>query len=313
MDFFSNQDRARKQSRILEVMFVASILGVIMAIYCVYYFLFIEPGSAFFHYDDMVFVASLVSLTIITVASINWFKLKAGGDAIAKSLGGVKVSVNPDDPKLKQLLNVVEEIALAAGTKKPNIYIIDTLTVNAFAAGHSIDDAVIGVTRGAVEFFSRDQLQGVIAHEYAHILNGDSAINMKLTALIAGLSFISTAGYYMLYARSRDGRKFILALALIVIGAVGAFFASLIKMAISRQREYLADAYAVQYTRNPDGIAGALEVIRDIGSGIKSSKATQASHLFFSSTNSGSFLAGIKGLLSTHPPLESRIDRIRGK
>ncbi len=313
MDFFSNQDNARKQSKTLGVMFIASIIGVVIAVYCAYYFLFIfETGRAFFH-PDLALIGAIVSVIIMIVALINWFKLKAGGDAIAESLGGEKVSTNPEDPKLQQLLNVVEEIALAAGTRIPNIYIIETPTVNAFAAGHSVDDAVIGVTRGAVDVFSRDQLQGVIAHEYAHILNGDSAINMKLIALVAGLSFISTAGYYMLYGRNRDGRKVAFALALIVIGAIGAFFANLIKMAISRQREYLADAYAVQYTRNPDGIAGALEVIKNIGSGVESPKASQASHLFFSSTDSGSFLESVKELFSTHPPLDSRIDRIRGK
>ncbi|CAH7357542.1 Zn-dependent protease with chaperone function [Vibrio chagasii] len=314
MDFFTNQDNAKKQSKLLGLMFFGSVVGVIMAVYSVYYGLFLVGAGEPFFGDEFIAIGFFVALAITVVALKDWFFMRAGGAAIAESIGGQLIPTSTSDPELRQLLNIVEEIALAASTPVPNVYIVECDSVNAFAAGHKVEDAVIGVTRGAVKRFNRDQMQGVVAHEYAHILNGDSAISMKLMALIGGLGFISTAGYYMLYTRGENqGKRMAFALSLIVIGAIGAFFASLIKMAISRQREYLADATSVQYTRNPDGIAGALKVIQEVGSTVESPKAEQASHMFFSPTHATeSMFSSIKGLFSTHPTLESRIERIEG-
>lgn len=241
--------------------------------------------------------------------------LSAGGPAIAEMLGGRIASRQTRDPHEKKLLNVVEEMAIASGTPVPPVYIMDQESaINAFAAGFTPGDAVIGVTRGCMEKLSRDELQGVIAHEFSHIFNGDMRLNLRLIGLIHGIVVISMIGYWLLRITmsgraSRDENKAAAAfalfgLALLIIGSVGAFFGSLIKASISRQREFLADASAVQFTRNPGGIAGALRKIGSDGSKLVAPRAKEASHMYFGS--------GVSAFFATHPPLKERIERITG-
>ena len=227
------------------------------------------------------------------------------------------------DPDERRILNVVEEMAIAAGTPVPPVYLLEKEDgINAFAAGHSPSDAVVAVTRGCVRTLSRDELQGVVGHEFSHILNGDMRLNLRLMGVLFGILLIGLTGYILLRSSSgyrvrddrdddRGGRNVLplIGLALYVIGYVGVFFANLIKSAVSRQREFLADASAVQFTRNPDGIAGALKKIGALsaGSTIREPRAEEASHMFFGSAGGAGQLFG---LLATHPPLVERIRRL---
>ncbi len=252
------------------------------------------------------------TLTLLVIGGASWYKvstLQSGGAAIAQDLGGRLLVLEMADPQEQQLLNVVAEMAIASGISVPAVYLLDNEPeINAFAAGYTINDAVIGVTRGSLEQLTRDELQGVIGHEFSHILNGDMRLNIQLVSVIHGLLFVYLAGRVIWEARDR-GKFSQFGFALIVIGSVGVFFGRLIKSAISRQREFLADASAVQFTRNPDGIAGALEKIGGIGSQVRSPKAEAASHMFFGNALKVSWL---EDLHATHPPLPKRIQRIRG-
>jgi Zn-dependent protease with chaperone function len=218
------------------------------------------------------------------------------------------------DLKRKQLLNVVAEMAIASGTPVPPVYLLDEDGINAFAAGYKPGDAVIGITRGAIENLNREQLQGVIAHEFSHILNGDMRLNIRLIGILHGILLIGLIGHQILRGgmysrRSKNSGGFaMLGIGLLVIGYAGTFFGNVIKAAVSRQREFLADASAVQFTRNPGGIAGALKRIggNDIGSELHNPNAEQISHTFFSQASSTWF----GSLFATHPPLETRIHRI---
>jgi Zn-dependent protease with chaperone function len=226
---------------------------------------------------------------------------------------------NTEDLQQRKLLNVVEEMAIASGTPAPPVYLLaDEPGINAFAAGFSPRDAVIGVTQGTIDHLSREQLQGVIAHEFSHIFNGDMRLNIRLIGVLHGILILGIIGYYLLRSASfsRRGRSseknaggiLALAVGLMVIGFAGTFFGGLIKAAVSRQREYLADASAVQFTRNPDGIAGALKRIGGLeyGSGVENPGAREVSHAFFAQGVSGFMQA----LSATHPPLGKRILRI---
>ena len=209
-------------------------------------------------------------------------------------------------------------MALASGLPVPPVFMMDhEQGINAFAAGYQPEDAVIGVTRGCVENLSRDELQGVIAHEFSHILNGDMRLNIRLIGIVHGILLVGLIGYYTLrIAAASGGRRssndkgggglaFLgLGLGLMAIGFVGTLIGNLIKAAVSRQREFLADASAVQFTRDPNGIAGALKKIGGLNTGSKvtAAKATEASHMFFAT--------GVAELFATHPPLEKRIARI---
>ncbi|MCH8976277.1 MAG: M48 family metallopeptidase, partial [Proteobacteria bacterium] len=243
----------------------------------------------------------------------------AGGKTVAEALGGKLIPQNTDDLKQRKLLNVVEEMAIASGTPPPPVYLLaDEPGINAFAAGFSPRDAIIGVTQGTIDHLSRDQLQGVIAHEFSHIFNGDMRLNIRLMGVLNGILIIGIIGYYILYstAFSRRGRSsgkgaggiMALGIGLMVIGFAGSFFGGLIKAAVSRQREYLADASAVQFTRNPDGIAGALKRIGglEFGSKVENPGAPEVSHAFFAQGISGF----MQSLSATHPSLAKRILRI---
>ncbi len=235
--------------------------------------------------------------------------------------------LHPDstDPDERRLLNVVEEMAIASGLPVPPVYLLENEPgINAFAAGHTPGDAVIAVTSGTLRRLSRDELQGVIGHEFSHILNGDMRLNIRLMGVLFGILVIGIVGWIIFRSSfgsptrcpdDDDDRKGfnpipLIGLALYVIGYVGVFFGNLIKAAVSRQREFLADASAVQFTRNPDGLAGALKKIGALaeGSQIQDPHAEEASHLFFGKAVGG--LDHFFGLLASHPPLVERIRRI---
>jgi Zn-dependent protease with chaperone function len=265
-------------------------------------------------WDSKIFFWVFTS-TILVIGGASWYKiatLQSGGSVIAQELGGrLLVSESVETEEQKQLLNVVEEMAIAANMKVPAVYILDNEAgINAFAAGHTIDNAVIGVTRGCLEQLNRDELQGVIGHEFSHILNGDMRLNLRLIGLLHGILFVYIAGRLMIAVEDRDNRwLWYLGLAVTTIGLMGLFFGRLIQSAISRQREFLADASAVQFTRNPDGISGALQKIGNLGSQLQSPYADEASHMFFGNALK---LSWFDDLWATHPPLLQRIRRLGG-
>ncbi|WP_146445286.1 M48 family metalloprotease [Botrimarina colliarenosi] len=253
-----------------------------------------------------------------------------GGRGVAEGLGGRRlVRDTTTDPAERRLLNVVDEMAIASGTPAPPVYLIDDKSVNAFAAGYSPSDAVLGVTRGCVQSLSRDELQGVIAHEFSHILNGDMRMSIRLIGVLHGILLLGLIGRLLLrlvfntshhYDSRQSGSDgsgkggsgvlalLAIAVALLVIGSIGSLFGGLIKAAVSRQREFLADASAVQFTRNPGGIAGALKRIMASVTGSKLShpRAAELSHMYFSQ----GVWEGFTSLMATHPPLEDRIRAI---
>ena len=324
MDFHTAQENAHRKTRWLGVAFFCSVLTVALCVgglsIIVASFTSETPLTSYFppFISGTIIAACIILFPYLFKAS----QLAQGGDTVARDLGGRHLYGVPSDFHERRLQNIVEEMALASGVPVPQIYIMDEEQgINAFAAGTEPSNAVIGVTRGCLEHLSREQLQGVIAHEFSHILNGDMRMNMKMVGWVFGLTFITIIGRMLLelfshshYYHRRDRESGGLTIALIalgfgllVIGGIGVFFARLLQSAISRQREYLADASAVQFTRNPDSIAGALMKIGGLshGSKIHSPKATEASHLFFS--DGGLFSFGF----ATHPPLKVRINRIR--
>lgn len=325
MDFFEHQDQARRNTVRLIALFVLAIAIMIVAFYLVAIFGFREAlGGQFRLWQPVVFAGvSITTLGIIGFGSLTkMIQLRQGGPAVAESLGGKKVNLQTDIFKERQLLNVVSEMALASGTPIPTVYLLGhEQGINAFAAGYTPDDAVIGVTQGCLEQLTREELQGVIAHEFSHILNGDMRLNLKLIGVLQGLLFIYILGRMVLNnsPRSRHSRRSsegsnkmaLVGFSMIVIGGIGLFFGRLIKNGVSRQREFLADASAVQFTRNPHGISGALRRIGGFASGsiVRSPNAEEASHLFFGEAVNLSFMTD---WMATHPPLKERIRRITG-
>jgi len=333
IDFFEGQERARKNTGKLVLFFGLAVLLMIVgvfAIVCIAMKMSDAETQAvpFMEYAlsrlDLLGMAAVGVLVVVGLGSmVKTASLKAGGHVIAESLGGSPILPGTNDPDAARLLNVVEEVAIASGSPVPPVYLLEDETgINAFAAGYSIDDAVIGVTRGCVELLTRDELQGVIAHEFSHILNGDMRLNIRLIGIVAGILFVAMVGYIAMRVgmvmghgrrRSKESGGAAIGLlaagaALWVLGYAGVFFGRLIKAAVSRQREYLADASSVQFTRNPDGIAGALKKIGGFseGSHIQHPRGEEASHMMFSQ----GFRSFFGGLFATHPPLEERIRRV---
>jgi len=327
MNFFKSQDEARRNTgRLVTLFFLAVVSLIVMTNLLVMlvfgYFSIEQAGSIglqqFMQLIDwrvFLIIGAAVTVVILAGSAYKILALAGGGARIAEMLDAELVVSGSGDLRRQRLLNVVEEMAIAAGTPVPPVYLLDEDGINAFAAGYKPGDAIIGITRGAIEKLNREQLQGVIAHEFSHILNGDMKLNIRLIGLLHGILLIGMIGYYILRStshtrRSKDsGGAAILGLGLVIIGYAGTFFGNLIKAAVSRQREYLADASAVQFTRNPDGIAGALKRIGGdaTGSIIENPAGVQISHALFS--------AGIKtwlgSLYATHPPLAKRIYNIQ--
>jgi Zn-dependent protease with chaperone function len=330
-DFFERQDVARRNTTRLVILFVLAVLALIVSIDLLLAatmgYLGRNPETGAVDWTlavDPRVLSLAVFGTLIVAGGGTLFKiaqLRGGGQVVAEQLGGRLLNPDSAVPSEQQLLNVVQEMAIASGAPTPPVYLLDNEAgINAFAAGFTPSDAVIGVTRGAADAFTRDELQGVIAHEFSHILNGDMRLNIRLIGLLHGILIIGILGYFVLRmaAFSGGGRRssrqegsplplMALGAGLMAVGLFGMLFGNLIKAAVSRQREFLADASAVQFTRQPAGIADALKRIGGAmtGSGIQSPNAPEASHMFF-----GRATSGLSGLFSTHPPLADRIRRI---
>ena len=326
MDFFARQDQARRKTKWLVLYFILAVALLTIAVYFVVLVAFTGMQTKAHHgYDGAPFQLALWNPKIFFGATVGVLaviflgsayktnELSAGGSAVATLMGGRLVNQKTTDTNERKLLNVVEEMSIAAGVPMPQVYVLeDERGINAFAAGHSTGDAAIGVTRGCIEMLSRDELQGVIGHEFSHILNGDMRLNLQLIGIIFGLLCIATIGRVLLYARSSNSREKnplpLLGLALIALGAIGVFFGRLIQAAVSRQREFLADASSVQFTRNPGGLSGALQKIGRYGFGSKleSEHAPDLCHMFFGNGLGESLF----GAMATHPPIPERIRAI---
>lgn len=324
MDFFESQDSARRNTGRLILLFGLAVISLILItnflVMLIFGFLSTEMTSVGvltpWQFDWQVFamVGVLVAAVIILGSLYKIVSLSGGGARVAEMMNGRLLVAGTGDLQEQRLMNVVEEMAIASGTPVPPVYVLEEAGINAFAAGYSPSDAVIGVTRGAIETLNREQLQGVIAHEFSHILHGDMRINIRLMGILHGIMVLGIIGYYLMRgssyrSRSKDsGGVVMLGLGLLVIGYVGTFFGNLIKAAVSRQREFLADASAVQFTRNPEGIATALMRIGQHSqrSYMAHPSSREISHaLFEEGTHSA-----LSGLYATHPPLEKRISAI---
>ncbi|MBT8118981.1 MAG: M48 family metallopeptidase [Gammaproteobacteria bacterium] len=333
MNFFEAQDSARRSTSLLILMFVLAVAGLlVLSNILVFEFIYFTQYSMLaFSLAELrlVFDSNLSAmicasiLGFITLGSLyKLVQLSSGGSAIAQHLGGVIVPRSSSDPLHKIILNIVEEMAIASGTPVPQVYILNEPGINAFAAGWKTTNAVIGITQGALERLNRDELQGVIAHEFSHIFNGDMRLNIRLIAVLHGILMIGMLGRMTLrslrYVRtsrnSKGGGQAVLVIlgiggALAVVGYTGTFFGNWIKSLISKQREYLADASAVQFTRSDEGIANALKKIGGAipGSAILAASVDEYSHAYFAlGDNTFSLFS-----FSTHPPLKQRILRIQ--
>jgi Zn-dependent protease with chaperone function len=324
VNFFEYQEQARRQSRWLVVLFILAVLIIIavidVAILVAFGLMNIEEQQFAFSPQTLkaniptLLVGAAVTAAVIAIASLfKTVSLRSGGGKVARDLGGVLVEADARDPLRRRLYNVVEEIALASGIPVPEIYVLEQESgINAFAAGFSPADAAVAVTRGALEKLNRNELQGVIAHEFSHIFNGDMRLNIRLMGALFGILVLSLIGrrvlhgsYYVGRSKNSNGGAIVLvAVAVMLVGYIGLFFGRWIKSAVSRQREYLADASAVQFTRDPDGIAGALKKIAVYSDASYLNVETEeVSHMLFGNGERVS-------MFSTHPPLNSRIGRI---
>lgn len=326
MDFFEQQHRARRHSGWILLAFLLAVAGIVLSINVVggYIYLFaaerplLPIGRALAAVPRSAYaITTLVVLSVIaggTLARI--YALAGGGGAVADMVGARRLKRDTTDPEERRLLNVVEEMALASGVAVPQAFVMDDQSsINAFAAGYSPNEAAVVVTEGMLKRLNRDETQGVIAHEFSHILNGDMRLNVRLLGLIAGIVLIGTAGGFLVrvggggYGRRGDIRVVLLGAVLWLIGSVGVLAGRLIKAAVSREREFLADASAVQFTRNPDGIGGALFKIAERGSVIVERHAEELSHMCISAPLNDFF--GFPWF-RTHPPLEDRMERLLG-
>ena len=315
MNFFEHQDQARKNSARLSFLFVVAVVGVIVTIYLLVAIGLRTqvPDRSLFDPMLLLKVGGGVAAVILLGSLIKVAALSAGGSAVAESLGGRLVTHSTRDQAERRLVNLVEEMAIASGSPVPQIYVLDQEEgLNAFAAGHRPEDAAIAVTAGTLKSLTRDELQGVIGHEFSHILNGDMRLNIRLIGMLGGIMAVAIIGRIVLragsFSRKKEAAGLALAgLALMVIGYIGVLAGRILQAAISRQREFLADASAVQFTRNPDGIAGALRKIGGAatGSRIAAPAAAEMSHMFFGSIS-------LSSIFATHPPLDERIRRIDG-
>jgi Zn-dependent protease with chaperone function len=324
VNFFEHQEQSRRHTRWLVFLFALALLAIIVAVQLAL-MLGLQwsgtfSGTSVFsaaglqQHAGLLAGAGLATASVVGLASLfKTLQLRGGGGEVARQLGGIQVDADTRDPLKRRLYNVVEEIAIASGTPVPEVYVLEREAgINAFAAGYSPSDAAVAVTRGTLEKLSRSELQGVVAHEFSHILNGDMRINIRLMGALFGILLLALIGRRVLFhsrylgrSRDRNGAPVIaIALVLMLVGYVGLFFGRWIKSSVSRTREYLADASAVQFTRNPDGIAGALKKI---------AVYNDASWLQADTEEVGHMLFGPgqrMPLFATHPPLLKRIARI---
>jgi len=330
MDFFARQAASRRRSRWMVFLFVIAVLAIVVAIDFVVVVTFAilsvqdggglmaAPDLSLWRYPTIILVSTVVVLGTIGISSVaRTVSLAAGGSKVAEQLGGTRVGADTADPLKRRLRNVVEEIAIASGVPVPQVYVLEREAgINAFAAGYSPANAAIAVTRGALVNLNRDELQGVIAHEFSHVLNGDMRLSTRMIGLLFGLTVIAMVARTILRIVPRggggSGRKgggglaviIVAALIVLALGWIGLFFGRLIQAAVSRNRESLADASAVQFTRDPTGLRNALVKIGALGagSGFSDADAEEVAHMLFA--------PGIRRVFATHPPLEERIREI---
>lgn len=330
MNFFEHQDKARRKTGHLVMLFVLAVVFLIgltqLLMVGVIAWMNGVPlqewqlALQYFNWPTFLKVAAAIGLIVALASGYKMAQLSSGGKVVAEAMGGRLISHNSDDADERKLLNVVQEMAIASGIPVPPVYLIEEQGINAFAAGYKPSDAVIGVTRGCVEQLDRDELQGVVAHEFSHIFNGDMRLNIRLIGVLHGILVIGIIGYFVLRSASHSGYRsrssknnnalpfLALGAGLMVIGYAGTFFGNWIKAAVSRQREFLADSSAVQFTRNPAGISGALKKIGGFsaGSEIEHPEAREISHMFFGQA----VKPFLSSMMATHPPLQERIARI---
>ncbi len=326
MDFFAAQDRARRKTWQLVFLFILAIVGLIVATNVLLAIVTAFSSSVGLAQgiggalrnqsaETWLLITGFVLICVAGASAYKYFALRSGGRAIVEMLGGVQIDPGTKVLAERRLLNVVEEMSIAAGIPVPAVYRVDEPGINAFAAGFGTDDAVIGVTAGTLEYLNREELQGVIGHEFSHVLNGDSRLNLRLIALLNGILFLGIVGRLVLRgANTGSSRKsnsmpvVVLGMGLLVIGYAGTACGNLIKAAVSRQRELLADAASVQFTRNPHGIANALKKIGGApsGSALTNVRANEMSHMFFGQA----VRLFLGALTATHPPLPVRIRAI---
>ena len=317
MDFFQHQERARRKTGLLVLYFILAVVAVVLCVNLALLLLFVwtdmeaPPAQQWFSHPITLWISLFTLVVMVCGCLAKTWQLRRGGEGLATMLGARRITPDTRHSDEKRLINVVEEMSIASGIPAPQLYVMDQESaINAFVAGFRPSETVLVVTSGTLKRLSRDELQGVIAHEFSHIFNADMRLNLRLIAVLAGILAIGKIGEFFLRgsrhsSSSRKGNSLLLvALALVVIGYLGLFFGRLIKAAISRQRELLADASAVQFTRNPAGLAGALIKIRNgDGSHLKSVHAEDMSHMCFGETLRFRF----RRLLATHPPLDERL------
>lgn len=327
-DFFERQSAARKSTTWLVAMFSLGVLGIVSGVTALTWYALDElplvdtevSSQLFGQPEQHVYIPLLAGgVALVLILMGTWYKLtqlRGGGTVVAESLGGKRIYPNVQGFHERRLLNVVEEMALASGVPVPPVYILEgEQGINAFAAGYAPSDAVVAVTRGCAETLSREELQGVVAHEFSHILNGDMRLNIRLIGVLHGILLLGLIGRIVLRSGGGSARRssrnnnggalLLVGLAMLILGYAGTLMGSLIKAAVSRQREYLADASAVQFTRNPSGLSGALKKIGGFvaGSKLQSANAAEASHMLFAQ----GVWEGFTSLTATHPPLKKRI------
>ena len=322
MTFFERQDIARRRSRWLVALFVVAVTCIVVPMDLVAVGLWyvlgayatgrLNPVPGWFHLLVIGGTAGLiVAISVRKLLEV----MRGGGMAIARMMDARQIVPVNATPMERRLLNVVQEMAIASGLRVPIVYVMDEHGgINAFAAGFEGSLNVIVVTRGALERLTRDELQGVVGHEFSHIVNGDMGLNTGMIGALAGLLFIGAAGAHILREMAdttdNDARGTLLGavigVSLFLIGYIGLFFGRVIKAMVAREREYLADAGSVQFTRNPEGLAGALDQVRRSHSTVLHLHAEDVAHLFFAEA----IYLEEERVLSTHPPLDDRIGRL---
>lgn len=341
MNFFERQEQARGRTKLLVFLFCCALFATfaaVLALVAWFAALGTETASTGASTSEL-FVRYLAEPSLVAGVAVVVFLLIGGGsifkvgelkslgaDGVAEALGGTRIGRGATDPTERRLYNVVEEMAIASGVPVPNVYVLrEEKAINACAIGGDPESSAVAVTDGALRTLSRDELQGVVAHEFGHLLNGDVKMNMRLIGVLFGLQMLTLLGVgifrstlYLSFGGSSDDRKgaggavfaiWLFAFGLVVIGSIGVFFSNVIRAAISRQREFLADASAAQFTRNPAGLAGALKKIGGLtgGSRVNAARSAEMAHLFFGSVFSGGFM---ESLFKTHPDLTERIRRL---
>lgn len=331
--FFDHQQEARARSRRAVFGFILTVLLTVLAVSLIVAAVLgglgeFEAGADDIlaaHRWDIIFGSAAVTLLIVLSASgVRQLQMQAGPEHVMRAMDGKRVDPQTTRPQERQLLNIVEEMSIASGVPVPDVYIVDEPGINAFAVGLSTDRAAVGVTRGALNTFTRDEMQGVVAHEFSHILNGDMRLNTRLIAMLAGLFILAELGMllFRIALHSGGGRRrrnskdngggaivfLLVGLAVWACGSIGLLMGRILQAKMSREREYLADASAVQFTRNPDGIANAL---RKLGKGsakarLQHEESLELAHMMFGSAKPVS----LTGLMATHPPLDRRIRQV---